>query len=549
MHGQYGDPPELRPKGEVQKDRDVDPALQGNTNYYQVSTPQDNSAPQYCLTKAEEGSTTLADVSESLREVPARDCRAQRLLLHAALLAGAHFGGSAWLRKAANFSKAIEPNSEGLPTLFAGRFMLDWERMKKVLGSLGDDDTELILHAAITGFGEAARTAVERRLQPHTPSSAFLASRESRAMWERNVHKSILADIVADGQLSRKLATMKELYDDENEHRVGIMLQERALATYDTAERARAAPALFRFRQAFAADTFEFHVHAARERFPLLHSFVTEPDQVRGAHYLADALDWMRLLTTQYNRRIAEKTAEQEIKVADVLAAYGQAVQWQRAWQGFEAAWALEAHLGVPIECGTITPEGIAMGLDSQLALCLPAHENQGLLTKALATILTRLHNNLRELAQEHLVARGGGVVEPSQVSSRNFTRTHTIHKKRASYEAAFAAFTEYVKRHCLVYSTETGKLTYDLAAAERWLVDEYFATCPTVKLELNMVSYLGESAISDALLSLKRTIPQEPLPMELKAQLKRTVTNRTIAQSCIEELEQVGCVAGWLVG
>ena len=50
---------------------------------------------------------------------------------------------------------------------------------------------------------------------------------------------------------------------------------------------------------------------------------------------------------------------------------------------------------------------------------------------------------------------------------------------------------------------------------------------------------FLGDSAASDALLSLRRNIDQVALPQELKASLSAQVTNRTVAQTLLEELEQ----------
>jgi hypothetical protein len=167
-------------------------------------------------------------------------------------------------------------------------------------------------------------------------------------------------------------------------------------------------------------------------------------------------------------------------------------VQWQRAWQGFEAAWALGKHLGAVIECGTVTPTSISMATDQAVAFCLPANEDEGLLAKALVVILAQAHNSLRDLTQTHLRTRAGkhadSVPEPAEESSKAFSRTDLVHKKRASVEAALAAFIEFVRRQCLVYSQETGKLEYDLDAAERFLADEFFAACPKVKVELDMI-------------------------------------------------------------
>ncbi len=530
----FGDPLSERPPGSLTMDRDVDPALQGNTGFSRSSTPQDRSMPLYSLKKGTEGQVTLSNCAEPLRGISGRSCCGMRLFVHAALCVGATFGGPEWTKSAAVFCEPVEKDTLAFPSLFADRYLLDWNRLKLILGGMGADNVAILVHAALLKLGNLDLC------MPLKYRTSMLSTRDARAVWEHALDEAILTPLLGPDTIDKELRALKASFDDENEHSVGLMLQERKLDSYDSGERARAAPTLFRFHEAFDMQRFEFAVEGQKDAYPLLHAFLTKPRELRGAKLLQDSLQWMRLLTTYYNRRVTAEKAASEVVIRDVLGTAGRGqLNWHHSWNQFQAAWRLELHLGVLIGCAT-TPKNVQMGEESPLALCMPADHESGLLPKALAIMMTRFHNHFVDLAAEHVAARTGCPLDKvEEISSKNFTHAHTLCSKKPSYDAAVEGLISWIQRYALRYTPQTGKLMYDLQGAERWLADEYFASCPKLKLELDSVVYLGESATSDALRKLRQNVAQVPLPPELKASIGRTVTSQTIAQSLVEELEQ----------
>ena len=176
------------------------------------------------------------------------------------------------------------------------------------------------------------------------------------------------------------------------------------------------------------------------------------------------------------------------------------------------------------------------MSTKSTINLCLPAQEDAGICATALTTYLTTKHNEVVDATQNHLKARGRGAhrhAVEEQISSQTFSHVHAV-----SFRVD--KFIEYVQRHCLIYSQQTGQLEYDFDAAERWLVDVYFATCPSVRLEMDRITYLDEELSSNARLVLREHVPQVELPPDILALLKTEFHNPTVAHSCIESLDLV---------
>jgi hypothetical protein len=91
-------------------------------------------------------------------------------------------------------------------------------------------------------------------------------------------------------------------------------------------------------------------------------------------------------------------------------------------------------------------------------------------------------------------------------------------------------------------FDDKTGKAIYNLNKAESWLVHEYFALCPRIKLQLDFMSYLDDTASNQARKELRQAVPQlkpENLPENLRTSLLRKISNRLDAQQCLEELNR----------
>jgi hypothetical protein len=91
-------------------------------------------------------------------------------------------------------------------------------------------------------------------------------------------------------------------------------------------------------------------------------------------------------------------------------------------------------------------------------------------------------------------------------------------------------------------YDDKTGKAIYNLNKAESWLVHEYFALCPRIKLQLDLMSYLDKSTYSQARKELRSFIPQlklSELPQKLQTNLLHKIANRIEAQQYLEDLNR----------
>lgn len=525
------DPESERPDGELQYDRDVDPTLQGNTSLFLSSTPLDQSKPLYCLKKGTEGTSDLSSASSSLRKVPARACCTQRLLLHAALLIGATFGGPSWLTHAESFMHPTESSKTLFTDLFKSRFILDADRLQTVLG-LNAEDTELLVHAVLSNFVDNFSAVGD------VPASAHLSTKEARVEWEVAVSRKIVMPVMGDGCTSHALEGLKKDCCDPNELRVTAMLVERNVDDISAQDRLLGAPLLFRYRQPFTRATFQFQCEMRREDFPLVHAFIMQPNDVAASHCLHHALEWMKLVTTKFDRRISENDAS-AISIESVL--NNGTTHWHQAWQGFEEGWSFGLHLGKPILCGRTTPKEAALSVASSVSLCLPNGQNIGILPLALGTYLSASHNKVVDLVETHF-NKYGRTSAIQTVSSSDFTHMHGSFKQKSSYNAALDDFCRFVELECIQYENTTGKLQFDCERAERWLVDTYFAEIARVEFDIQYFKYFGGDLVSDAYLMLRRHVSQQPLPADLEVDIGRDIVTKAGAHDCIEKLDQV-CV------
>jgi hypothetical protein len=191
----------------------------------------------------------------------------------------------------------------------------------------------------------------------------------------------------------------------------------------------------------------------------------------------------------------------------------------------------------------------VTMGLDATINLCLPAQEDAGICATALTTYLTTKHNEVVDATQAHLRARRGFGQQTQTQTQQQQQQQQPQHDEQISsqmlshiHAVSFNTdkFIEYVQRHCLIYSQQTGQLEYDFDAAERWLADVEFATCPSVRLEMDRITYLDEQLSSDARSVLRDHVAQVELPPDILAALSAEFHNPTVAHSCIEALDLV---------
>ena len=250
--------------------KDVDENLSNDTNYHKKSAVSDNSKPNYFLPAVGvggEGAAGAADVAASVRDTPPSSCRAQRLLFHAVMMVGVTFGGQPWRDQVLAFSSSVLTDSTQIPKFFGDHFNADWARLKASLRKSGDD-TELLVHSAVMELAQEALDGSRARIF----NFFTLRTRELRSAWEREFSQHVLQPLLGPDAIDDSLKRLKATHHDENEQRVGQMLQERALWTFTQPERVSLAPALFRFRPAFSVDDFKARIS---DKCVLLPSFVT----------------------------------------------------------------------------------------------------------------------------------------------------------------------------------------------------------------------------------------------------------------------------------
>jgi hypothetical protein len=513
--------------------KDVDASLSDNTSYNQKSAVHDDSKPHYFLPAIDNrDNTNGVDGATSVRGIPPSSCRTQRLLLHAALVVGASFGDKAWRMCVRKFSSSVISDDSQLNAHFFDHFRGDWIKLKTCLRKSGDD-TELLVHKAICALADEARDGSRSRIFDFF----VLPSRELRWAWEKDFSESILDGLLGPDAVDNSLTQLKKVFNhDDNDQKVSLILQEKPLWSFSKSDRINKAPALFRFRPAFSVDDF---VSRIGDKYKLLKMFMTEQEQLRSLRNLGDVLRWERLLTVHFNRRISSSDAA-ALTVARVLDTVGRdQLQWHRAWQGFQTAWASAWQFVAKYTCTELPDmyKQVAMGPNATINLCLPAEEDAGICATALTTYLTTKHNEVVEHTKNHLKARMHGLQfiagqhEEEQISSQMFSHIHSV-------SFSMEKFMDFVQRHCLIYSQETGQLEYDFDAAERWLVDVEFATCPSVRLEMDRIQYLDEELSSNARMVLRQSVAQVELSPDVITALTAEFQNPTVAHSCIESLD-----------
>ncbi|MDC0366871.1 ATP-binding protein [bacterium] len=578
VHGQYKSRG-ARPAGTVERDADVDPALQGIKACFHSSTPQDNSKPDYSLTEVKLGDVTVASSSEPLRTSKPVDCRVERLLLHMTLSLGTLFADEPWVLSAAKLvDTGMQPSVRRviaggtvpdihleLQRAFSQRSRLDWARLRVALGNIGEDEVAMLTHGILSNltfqmFGKRFSDLGFVGSQPPLTGIQALAQGRIPTQMQRQTFEHQMGKLMVQPVTDSKddvLRAQKAKYDDDDERAVGEILVDLPstcevakwlLQRPDTEVKAGlpTGAGLFPFRKRYAWQEFQHLVFANREKYPLLAEFVVTPRKMRAMHHLANVLTWMKMLLLRYNRRITAEEAATKLQVQDVFdnMQEGSAhdVQWRKCCDGFMSAWKEKLHLGVVIECGTITPANVEMTMDSPLGLCIASNEDQGLLPKALVTVLVRYHNNVRQAVQDDLCRRLGdaNVPAPREIDSDDVGGRDVVFKEHSGYDAARLAYEQQMLRRCVSHNARTGRIEYDLELANSILVDKFLSHCPTIKFvpDSLKITFMGTGTKRDALSALRHKIRQQPLPPDVVASLEKNVPTRQLAKGCLDDLD-----------
>ena len=479
--------PGVPPQGEMTMDRDVDPNLQGDTGYFRQSSPQDRSKPGY----------ELDGFVESAKEGLLR----QRLFLHAVLIGGLTFGGQVWRNQAKAFFGGRDMSS--IPS----KFEKEWRNMVSLLGS-SDDDVSMLLH-----------NSVEVLLaNKDMPVKSKLETREDRREWEY----SFDALLGSYAPVEQTCLPLKDKYSNMDEQRTREMLSEQADF-----------PRVFGFCELYHTKLLLRSIsETSDQRLELLRYFVEQQDKLNLARSLPEILSFAKYMVSRFDRRIG---SDSELCVSDALKDAPERIV-STSWPVCKAAWKIGLHLGVVIECGTTTPRNVYLSEKSVVGLCLPSNTGNGLLTKVLIVIASKIHNKVYKMYSTHT-----HLALKDDVTTTEMANQHAVMSNFKNFESAFQHFERFVQHSCVSYSKETGKLVFDFDGMLDWLVSNVFSNLSSLKVEMDelLVRYVDDDACAAALGVVKASVQQDELPLDMQTAIQTTVLARGV-QRCLREFSQV---------
>lgn len=553
----------------INTNRDLDSNLVGNTEYSQVSKIKDQSAPGYCLRTAAEESNPF----ESARELAATSNRVVRYLLHAGMCLSYLAQGAKWPKALLNpaFCTTNDPAK-----FFAEHVESDLQILQKMVRK-SSDDLILLLHMTVVasespeseappqvapsspviaplgagaGGGRAellARIlAARRQVQNGQPvvrpaTWAVLHQSDDRQSWEAEFKRLCIDPSFGSDLKEDPVQRATKMFSKEGEEEDGVftseLLERLDLSTLQVEVRQVSLPALWRFRQSFNLMDFGMELSlnpANEETYPILSAFLTQEPQLRALRHLTSVLEWQNLLIGKYNRSLSHSAAT-TLTVADVLNSVMDKSRWRAAFDGFKHAWNSSWQYVERFGCLRIPPmyKGLVISESIPIAFCMPSEKDEGICPLALVRYLGEKHNTFVERVDEVLLLRGEEVQRASSrqnvVSSKYFTQAHSL-----SYELQ-GGFASFVEKQCVRLSN-LGKVEYDFANAERYLLDVVLSGKPLLDLVVRMIQYSDDVVASSVL--LKQKVRQEPLPKSIQQKILREIGTPAKSHACLELLE-----------
>lgn len=472
----------------------------------------------------------------SERDLPPTSYRVMRLLLHAVLSVSCATDGvlqaevQTLLRPPppAGETRDMSTNDVAdVPLFIYKQLTADW-RVLRQQTSISEEQLSMLLHVVIASFSRDAD-----RGQAHTQLA--MANKTERHEWETQFHAHYLHETMRDvrSALQRHLAALP----GQDESLVSELRETLTISHVAAPVRLQQTPTLWRFRAAVALshlrDQFDLDSHN-KEHFPVLHLFLTQEDQLRALRHLRGAVEWQKLLSLRFDRRVDRdwsRTTTAEAVLAELPG--DELRRWEAAFHGFREAWNTAWRFVDRYVCMEIPSIFRAIVMEPSTPLCfsMPDERDEGICPLSLVRYLVDRHNQFLEHVLTILNRKASSSAAKLSMAEQPHVPTHLLTDEHLiNYDAReLVPFLQSQAEQSFAYGSGES-LRYNLEQIEQHLVDTILSGKPFIELEVRKFSFTNETRITGALISLRGKIPQAELPTDVKKQI-------------LDELQRIGGV------
>eukprot|EP00026_Physarum_polycephalum_P000277 Phypoly_transcript_00277.p1 GENE.Phypoly_transcript_00277~~Phypoly_transcript_00277.p1 ORF type:complete len:1647 (+),score=288.14 Phypoly_transcript_00277:317-4942(+) len=475
---------------------------------------QDQTSPGYILGPVQPNSESSFGSERNLSPVA---FRILRIFLHSLLLVGSVTN----INTRNEIVKLIQKGTaRNLVPTSVSQFLLDhllaeFDHLSNLL-AIPAEDIALALNLLCATLGE-------------TPMGHDPMTKLARGVWETRFKDTFISPLFDN--LGDKL---KHYYSthDHDDGVVGDIREMSDPAKMAPAQRNALLPLLWRFRTPIptALDHLKSYflsnpVNSAQH--PVLHLFLTQEEQLRSLRYLRAVLEWQKMLSLRFDKRLDRETARTQT-VGEMLESLpvSERKKWSDAFEGYKEGWNGAWKYVDRFVCMEIPPIFRHLVMDEKTHLCfsLPDERDEGICPLSLVRFLVDKHNQflqqvhqiLRQRAAsdkllESIVALGE---EQPHIPTHLLTDSHLIVYSGSQQDLVPFLLTQ------IVQSLQNGKGTeikFNFERIEQYLIDTTLIGKPLIDLEIRKFDYANESRMSGALQALRQKIPQLELTAEVK--------------------------------
>jgi hypothetical protein len=447
------------------------------------------------------------------RELSSSGCSLLRMMLHAALMwASCTRDQTVLSALAQSVSPAIR--QKDIPEFFWSNFELDTTLLAKSIGR-SVEETVVVCHQMLN------RLVTNQRKQYEYLEGTLWSSRQERQIWEKACNEKILCPLFQSMQ-SHIEGWLSRVIKDQSSGNNPFMRKVYELADLPSS---RFSPNLWRYRVPVSIDHLLHTVEQNRSaaypyQLELLTAFLKEKSKLQALQFLPDIIQLQGLLFAKYHRRIS-KEESLNMNVGSFLARIhdGRERQtFESLISSFTKAWKLVKEN--VLNHGRLKPKRQEHELDSitvetPLAFLLPRPQEEGTCSVSLVDYLVNFtHNEL--LGTYRRIVSFESLRDIERVSMEDVTRAQLVacDVERDLMPIVFA--------HC-DYSLAAGegtKITYDLAALERQIIDRFFVGKPHVDMKVYRVAFRKEAYTGALFDRVRQRVAQEQIPTRVQRQV-----------------------------